>query len=268
VPAQPAFWLKVAVGFGLALLAVVFLPGDGSGETPPLSMLLTVGVTVAFLTAIALWLGLQLDLGFPTAVIVYTVAWNVLVVLAKFALGPHGFYEVNQNVDIDTVLPTLDSPVGAISGSLVVFGLYAVVYLLLYRAYRRGLVERVRERGRVRTPVVVGVLVLALLFAAVGGIGVLVLVPLALAKAGIDYLDFVFTSSVSLFVGVTLASALALAILAFNSAAERSRALGDATLVVSLFWVGLAFLALYQALWVVYVLILTSIWPLKTVTPK
>ena len=170
MPAQPAFWLKVAVGFGLALLAVIFLPGDASGDTPPASTLLTVGVTVAFLTAVALWLELQLDLGFPTAVIVYTVAWNVLVVVAKFALGPYGFYEVNQNV--------------------------------------------------------------------------------------------------SLLVGVTLASAVAFAILAFNSAAERSRALGDATLVVSLFWVGLAFLALYQALWVVYVLILTSIWPLKTVTPK
>ena len=37
---------------------------------------------------------------------------------------------------------------------------------------------------------------------------------------------------------------------------------------MSFFWVGLYFLALYHVLWVVYVLVLTSIWPLKVVTPK
>jgi hypothetical protein len=37
---------------------------------------------------------------------------------------------------------------------------------------------------------------------------------------------------------------------------------------VSVFWVGLAFLALYHALWVIYVLALTTIWPLKVITPK
>jgi hypothetical protein len=267
MPATPAFWLKVAVGFGLALVAVVVIPGDG-GSAPPISMLLAVAATVAFLSAGALWLGLRLDLAFPTAVIAYTVGWNVLVVVAKFALGPYGFYEVNQEVAIDSFLPTLDSPAGAIGAALLIFGLYAGAYALVYRAYRRGFVRRAREAGRLRTPVVVGTLVLALLFAATAGFTVLVLLPLAVAGAGVDYLKFVFTSGVALVVGVTLAAALALTTLAFGSAAERARALGDATLVVNLFWVGLAFLALYQALWVVYVLILTSLWPLRTVTPK
>jgi hypothetical protein len=38
--------------------------------------------------------------------------------------------------------------------------------------------------------------------------------------------------------------------------------------VVTLFWLGLGFLALYHVLWIVYVLVLGSIWPLKTVVPK
>jgi hypothetical protein len=37
---------------------------------------------------------------------------------------------------------------------------------------------------------------------------------------------------------------------------------------MSFFWIGLYFLALYHVLWVVYVLVLTSTWPLKVVTPK
>ena len=260
MPYVPALWLKVSVAFGLALLAVYFLPGERSGEVPPIDTLLTVAVTIAFVTTLAIWLGLRLDLGFPTAVIVYTVGWNVLVVLAKFAYGPRGFYEVNQEVDIDASLPTLDEPIGAFLGGLLIFALYAGVYWLIYRGFRG-------ESSR--TPLVVGVVLVGaiLLSAAAGGL-VVILLPLLFAAGGLDYLHFVFTSSVSLVVGLLLAGAVTLAILAFRSATEQARAVGDAAILVSLFWVGLAFLAIYQALWVVYVLVLTSIWPLKTVTPK
>lgn len=260
MPQVPAFWLKVAVAFALAWLAVFFLPSESSGDTPPVDRLLLVAVTIAFVTTVALSLGMRLDLGFPRAVIVYTVGWNVLVVLAKFAVGPHGFYEVNQEVDIDASLPTLEEPAGAVLGGMLIFAFYAGVYWLIYRNFRGGLPK---------APLVVGSLLFAaILLSAVSGIFVLVIIPLLVAAAGLDYLQFVFTSSVSLIVGLMLAGAVTLAVLAFRSAAERARVVGDAAILVSLLWVGLAFLAMYHALWVVYVLILTSIWPLKTVTPK
>ena len=256
----PALWLKVAIAFGLAFLAVTFVPGDRSGVTPPVSTLLIVAVTIALLTTVALWLGLRLDLGFPTAVIVYTIGWNVLVILAKFVIGPRGFYEVNQEVTIDATLPTLDDPAGAFPAAMLIFALYAGVYWLIFRAFRGGFSK---------TPVVVGSLVVgAVLLSAASGTFVLLLLPLLFAAGGLEYLHFVFTSSFSLMVGLVLAGAVTLAILAFRSAAERARVVGDAAILVSLFWVGLAFLAIYHALWVVYVLVLTSIWPLKTVTSK
>jgi hypothetical protein len=112
----------------------------------------------------------------------------------------------------------------------------------------------------------------AVFFIAIAGAAaaaaIVFVLPILFAAPALDYLHFVFTSSVSLLVGLTLAGAVALATLAFRSAAERARVLGDAAVLVNLFWVGLAFLAIYQALWVVYVLVLTSIWPLKTVTSK
>jgi hypothetical protein len=260
VPRVPSFWLKVAVAFGLSYLAVIFLPGDGSGETPPAGTLLIAAVTIAFLCTVALWLGMRLDLGFPTAVIVYTVGWNVLIVLAKFAFGPRGFYEVNQEVDIDATLPTLDTPEGALLGGAVIFLLYAGALYTIYRACR--------GEGPLGGRLVMGaVFFVAIAGAAAAGAIVFVL-PILFAAPAIDYLHFVFTSSVSLLVGLTLAGALLLATLAFRSAAERARALGDTAILVNLFWIGLAFLAIYQALWVVYVLVLTSIWPLKTVTSK
>jgi hypothetical protein len=59
-----------------------------------------------------------------------------------------------------------------------------------------------------------------------------------------------------------------LAALAFKGTADRAEAVGDAALLVSFFWIGLAFLALYHVLWVVYILALTVAWPLRVVVPK
>jgi hypothetical protein len=42
----------------------------------------------------------------------------------------------------------------------------------------------------------------------------------------------------------------------------------DVGAIVTMFWLGLGFLALFHVLWMVYVLVLASVWPLKTVTPK
>jgi hypothetical protein len=257
----PALWLKVSVAFALALLAVYFLPGDGGGETPPTDTLLLVAVTVALITTVAIWLGLRLDLGFPTAVIVYTIGWNILVVLAKFAFGPRGFYEVNQDVDIDATLPTLDTPAGAIVGGLVIFALYAGAFYAVYRACRG-------EEGALAGRLATGVVLFVAIAGAAAAAAVFFVLPILFAAPAVEYLHFVFTSSISLLVGVTLAGAVVLAALAFRSAAERARVLGDTAVLVNLFWIGLAFLAIYQALWVVYVLVLTSIWPLKTVTSK
>ena len=49
---------------------------------------------------------------------------------------------------------------------------------------------------------------------------------------------------------------------------RRPELVADIGAVVTLFWLGLGFLALYHVLWIVYVLVLGSIWPLRTVTPK
>jgi hypothetical protein len=164
---------------------------------------------------------------------------------------------------------SIDNGLMAMLAAAAIFVLYVAVYLVLYRYFRVKVEHLAPEdpiprfvsgRGLVIT-VVVGTFLLI----ASGGALLLVLVPIA---AGFDYLDFVFSSSLSLMIGVILACATALAGAAFNSAADRARLVGDASVFMSFFWVGLYFLALYHVLWVVYVLVLTSIWPLKVVTPK
>jgi hypothetical protein len=153
--------------------------------------------------------------------------------------------------------------------SACIFLLYLGVFAFLYKTFRGNIgqgdaADRTPTFIRGRS-VVVGIVFLTLLLVATGGAILLALLPLA---GGLTYLEFVFSSGLSLMIGVVLACATAFATLAFRATADRARLVGDATVFMSFFWVGLYFLALYHVLWVVYVLVLTSIWPLKVVTPK
>jgi hypothetical protein len=266
----PALVLKLAVAGTLSLAVVIFVPRtvSSSGDVPPVGMLLTTATIVGVICAALLYWGLRSDLGLPATAAVYAVAFNVLVIVVKLALAPHGFYEVNQVQDLDGWF-SIDNGLMAMLAAAAIFVLYVAVYLVLYR-YFRVKVEHLAPEDPIPRFVsgralVIAVIVGTFLLIASGGALLLLLVPIA---AGFDYLDFVFSSSLSLMIGVILACATALAAAAFNSAADRARLVGDASVFMSFFWVGLYFLALYHVLWVVYVLVLTSIWPLKVVTPK
>ncbi len=266
----PSLALKLLVAGALSLAVVSLAPRtvSSSGDVPPVGMLLTTATIVGVICAALLFWGLRSDLGLPATAAAYAVVFNVLVVGVKLALAPHGFYEVNQGRTLDGWF-SIDNAFMAFVAAAAVFVLYLGVYVVLYR-YFRAKVEHLAPADPIPRiasgrAVVIAVVVLTVLLVATGGALLLVLVPLA---AGIEYLDFVFSSSLSLMIGVILACATALAAAAFNSAADRARLVGDASVFMSFFWIGLYFLALYHVLWVVYVLVLTSIWPLKVVTPK
>jgi len=266
----PQLRLKFAAAAGLSLLVVALVPRTVShaGSTPPVGMMLVTATLVSLVCAAVLAWGLHRDLRLPVSVALYTCAFNVLVVVVKLVLAPRGFYEVNQRRTLNGWVALDNAPMALLAAALV-FALYLAAYLLLYRFFR----ERIAHLGE-RDPVprifgkralVVVLVVVALVLVSGGAALLLVLIPLA---AGFEYLGFVFSSALSLLIAVTLAGATALAALAFDRTSDRARVVGDATLFMSFFWVGLYFLALYHVLWVVYVLVLTSIWPLKVVTPK
>ena len=260
--------LKIGCGFALALAAAKLVPGGG-GSTPPADTLLLSAVLIGLATTAALYAILRFDLGVPTAACLFAVGYNLLVVLVKFVLAPKGYYDVNQNVALNG--PTLDEPFIAVTVAVTVFLLYGGAYYVIYRLVR-GQIEHLLEldeprRGHRLRNTVLAILGGALLLSG-GSAALVLLLPLVLAGSSLEYLGFVFQSGVALLVAAALAGAVSLAVLAFRSVTERAQALGDASMVVSFFWVGLAFLALYHALWVVYILVLTSIWPLKVVSAK
>jgi hypothetical protein len=253
---------KIGGGFALALLAAVLVPrlDDSAGDAPALTTLFVSAVCVAALTTAALYLALARDLRLPRLIVGYVVAYNVLVVFVKFVLSPEALYERSGNGTLEALLFDPNDLWGAALVASLVFGLYAAALYVIYRVCRRKLEDR-RWSLSWKRVLVGAVLVVALVFSS-GGIALL------LAFGGLEYLGFVFSSGVSLVVALSLAGAASLAGIAFRDTAQRAHALGDPALLVSVFWVALVFLALYHVLWVVYVLVLTTIWPLKVITPK
>lgn len=260
-------WVKVLLAFVLATAAVTVVPrlADGSGGGPPLATLVGVGGLVAVATGAGMYVVIRRDLRLGTAIAVFAVGYNVLIVAVKFVLGPFGLYEVNKQEPLSEAFAPLGTTEGTVLTALVVGALYIGAYGLIYRVVRHRMAdERMSGRGVKLVAIVVGTLVVG---SVVSG-GAMAIILFLLFGDALNYLWFVYTSSASALVAVALAIATILVSFVFGKASERERVVGDATLVASVFWLGLAFLALYHVLWVVYILILTTLWPLKVVTPK
>ena len=270
VPAS--LWLGLAAVLVAAGLVVGLLPllAPDRGGTPPVWLLLFAGLAIAGLVAPVLYLGITSKLKLPVRVGIYAIAYHALLILVKFVLAPLGLYETNREVDITGFLNVTD-PMGAIAATLIVFALYALVYWLLFRLVRRRVLHLppfdAPGSKRPRRKIAIAVVVAALLLAAISGMAVLVL-PLIVVGSAAEYLQFVFTSGLSLLVALAISGAAILVGLTFDTAADRALAVRDASAFIAVFWVGLAFIALYHVLWVVFILVLTATWPLKVVVPK
>lgn len=142
-----SLWLKIAIGFALALAIAYLIPGGHGGNEPPVRSLLLSAILIALFTTGALYLGLRRDLGFTARVAMYAVAYNALIVGVKFALAPHGLYEVNRSVDLTSLFNVTDQA-GAIMVAACVFVLYFAAYLFSQRAgVRRRLTPFSRPRS-------------------------------------------------------------------------------------------------------------------------
>jgi hypothetical protein len=258
-------WLTLGAATAVALVAIAVFPRSG-GDAPPLASLALIGAVVTGVTTAALSLLLRRALGLPVRVVASFAIAFVLIGVVKFVLAPFGLYEVNAVRAIEAVAGTVTDPIGATITAAAVFGLYALGYWLAFRVGAGGdislrRVDRRLSRSRPSAAVlIVGALIAIFALSFVG------LLALLLLNAPRQYLDFVFSSGAGLLVTAALLVAAILIGSVFRRL-ERGDVVELGTLV-TLFWLGLGFLALFHVLWIVYVITLGSIWPLKTVVPK
>jgi hypothetical protein len=260
-------WITLVVAVALALGAIALFPRSG-GDQPPLVSLALIGAVIAGVTTVALYTIVRRGLGLPSRAGASLAFAFVLIALVKFVLAPLGLYEVNAVRALDELFGSVADLGGAALTAAVVLVLYAVGYSIVYQvAYRDRVPIPRRNVDPDRFPIVkrsiLAGIVIGLL--AVSGLGFLVIVFLTAPR---QYLEFVFSSGAGLIVAAALAMAATLIGSVFRALSRRPELVADVGAVVALFWLGLGFLALYHVLWIVYILVLGSIWPLRTVVPK
>jgi hypothetical protein len=246
-------WIAGAIAVGWIGLLVIVSIQDQTDNAPPTSMFAAAGLLMSIV-------------GFVTVAIAARRAGTTLraaialgggfaaIALAKFAMGPVALFQGNRRTEISSLV-SMDS------GALVLW--IAVSILVLYVGAVWFLAAALRPAPPPDGPSYKPALV-CLLIAVAGGIGTTIFVTTA---AG-TYLAFIITGLEATGIAVALFAATFLVAAAFRDTARQSRALGATSMYVTVAWVAICFLLVFQVLWIVFLLAVVAIWPLKTVTPK
>ena len=262
--------------FGLAgSIVVVAIPRFfADTQRPTFAVFLGAGVAAIILTAALFGYIDRLGLGFGKTVLVLAVGYNALVAAVKLGLAPAALYKANQDQTFDASIGDPNSLwyyLGVGSGVLL---LYVLVFRFMYALFKRRMGRREREIGAPperggwlahrRRPILIA-LVVATVALLASFLWVMPIVFVGLPT--LSYLTYVF-STFGTAIALALILAAVLAYKSFDEVQKRAVHLGDATLLANFFWLGLALIVLYHAMWAVFLLTLVSIWPFRTYTPK
>jgi hypothetical protein len=279
--------LMVAVAlFGLAGAVVVAMVPHlftGSG-TPGFPVFLLAGVAAIVLTAgLFAFIG-GLGMGFGKTALVLAAGYNALIAVVKLGLAPAALYEANREQSFDTMAGDPNNLVFYIGVGTAVLFLYVVVFRVMYglfkRRFRRRTVARNSASREFETRVAAappgpadgrarrwGIFVAVVAVVAVLASFFWIVPVFFVAIPTLSYLSYVFATF-----GAAMAVALILAALlaywTFDEVEKQAVRLGDATVLANFFWLGLALILIYHAMWAVFLLTMVSIWPFRTYTPK
>jgi hypothetical protein len=244
-------WIAIAALVGFVGLQVIVQIRDASGKVPPTSMFAAAGllmsvvamvtVTVAaWRSGIALRAAIALGGGFAA------------IAVAKFAIGPTALYHGLAKTEIQ-------DPLGL--GARGSVWAIAVVVCLLYTGVILLIASWLRPASSHSPRVSTGVVLIAL--ALVG-----IVVGAFLNDAPINYLGFALTGVGATALAIALFVAATLVGVALRDTAKQAKAVGTASVYLTVVWVAIAFVLVFQVLWIVFLLAVVTVWPLRTVTPK
>jgi hypothetical protein len=267
-------WVVLLAGFVLlGCLAAWVSPVidhalNPAARQPGVISFLGVGLTALGLTALLLFYGLRALLPRTGIFLAAAFGYNAILVAVKLGIGPIAIYAQN-NYYLAHALPRgavgedpgfryLTDPSAYPFLAAIMAFLYGGAFLILYLIFHSRLRDRLGLPPRLETRVVqlfVGMFLLAV----VGGIT-------GIGLTG--FLEYAFSVVFAGVVGVLIAGALIAAIVlcsvAFYEASEQAVLMRNVTLFSTFVWIGLAFIAAYHILWVVFLLTLISLWPLKS----
>jgi hypothetical protein len=255
--------LALVSAFGYPLLDRALNPG---ATTPSVISLGGVGLSVLVLTLALLRAGLRGVLPRSGVFLGAMFGYSALLVLVKFALGPLALYVESEHNGF-FVLAT-DNP----SNFLYVIAfpalaaitalLYGLTFFLLYLYYR----SRLRRRLGINVRVEQGFTALLITMFSIGAVATVTGIGL---YGFLEYLvSFLAVPVLAALLAVALVGALVLCAVAFHEANEQAVLMRNVTVLSTFAWIGLAFIAAYHILWLVFILTLIALFPLKAMNVK
>jgi hypothetical protein len=251
--------------FVLALLAVWGFPrldralNPGAAD-PGLISFLGTGLAVLALTAVLLFAGVGRILPKTRLFLAAALGYNALLIAVKFSLSPAVVYVaqpyVSPGLNFD-----LESPLTYPSIAAIAAILYGLAFFALYAMFRLGLQRRLGVKVAFEKRFV-QLLVVMFMLAVVGGVSAVGLLGF------IEYtltVVIVASSVLGALIAVALLGAVILCSFAFKEASDQAVLFRNVSVLSTFAWTGLSFIAAYHILWLVFLLTLISLWPLRVI---
>lgn len=243
-------------------------------EQPPLWQISLVGVIIIAISSLFLTYAAKV-IGLARGWLVLGVLFSSLIVIVKFILVPQSLY--SQTFDLGNLF-TFFNPNNAgsyIFISLSLFVAYTIVLLAAYRHYH-GKIALSLGKNKTLAPAHLGktiaiialvIIALIMLLIASGGAALLIFPLLIGGSPTLGYLDYAINGG-----GIPLVAATILAILLSVKYLEHSSNVAiqtkDGTILAITFWISFSLLLVYHILWVIYMTVMLTIWPFKTISPS
>lgn len=250
--------------FGLSGTAIAaFVPYLFAGsKSPDFALFFVVGMAIILLTAVLFNYIDRLGMGFSKTTLVLATGYNALIAAVKLGLAPAALYEFNQSFEFPVLFSIFLPFIG-----IAILLLYLFIFSVMYQDFEQRLSRRVDTTALKpeRTLFTLGV-ALSVFVVVLTAISILEVVVFR----SLSVLSYVMIIATSMGFAILLALVLAaiLAATTFGQVKKRAEELGQATLLANFFWLGCILIALYHAMWLIFLLTLFSIWPLKTYSPK
>jgi hypothetical protein len=285
-------YCEIFIVIALSILAISLIPKlDTSKDMPGIITLLGVGLVIILLTSWFIYFGIRSTLSLSKQVVLYTLIYNILVIIVKFILVPLNVWTINRKIEFTFLGEEGLSYSYILLIGLITFILYYLVFKFIYEKFKSriagvsilGIELEQKEKQQKNSQTRLKILLSILLFLIINFILILVfnlnytllflfcLLPAInyICAIGIlEYFTLLITPTFySFLIAICLVAAIYFTNRTFKSLTDQILVIRDSTILASFFWIGAILLGVYHFIWVVYFLVLLSTWPLKTVSP-
>lgn len=264
-------WQRISFVLAVGLLAVIFIPRfdqmyTGASQPGPITFIGT-ALTISLLTIYLFSVSLYEHLGGAAQILKYAIFYNVLIITVKFALGPASLYKANPTL----VIGENDFNANWTRIGFMGFGIL-LLYLLAFQLLKVLAIRNINKyfnikSTKIRTQAHSFIrLIFAALAIFIGGSAALVALMGVFGISG-QYIGYVFSTGYSLLIALCLAAAVSCAGAMFAHTEKQVLLQRNLPLLINIIWTGIGLLLVYHVLWAVYLFVLTTLWPFKTVLP-